>query len=347
MSDIITKCNPADYQTQAAFMHACVSELQGNGKPHDVAVAACLNIWRNGKSAGDIKHRELRVMVKEIDAAKRILRFIATDETEDRDGDILHADGWETANYLKNPVFLWAHEYHTLTVGKCVSLFHDTALKALIFDIQFPTPEEISSTPDNPAEHVKFCDTLYLMYRGGYINAVSVGLKPKAWQPRTDENGKQLGGNDITKQELLELSAVPVPSNPNALRLAALEKSIDKKSLQLIEQAVGGKTMPDNNTQEKGMSKRTKEALAAISGHLAKCNKALAKSHDLHKQASESHAEASLHHNNAIEAIKALVESGSSGDGDEPADDDSGGEKPEKDALDIATFKSFLNGGKE
>ena len=39
------------------------------------------------------------------------ITFVASDETEDRLGDVLRSDGWDLEAYRRNPVFLWAHDY--------------------------------------------------------------------------------------------------------------------------------------------------------------------------------------------------------------------------------------------
>lgn len=51
-------------------------------------------------------------------------RVVATDETKDRDGDIITLDGWDIANYLKNPVVLANHEYEIeMIVGKATKIY--------------------------------------------------------------------------------------------------------------------------------------------------------------------------------------------------------------------------------
>lgn len=134
------------------------------------------------------------------EAEERILRFIGSTETRDRDGDVLAVDGWELANYLKNPVFLWAHDYSIPPIGKAINV--TVRNKQLLFDIEFP---EEGVYP--------LADTVYKLYRGGFLSATSVGFIGKDGMPIAT-------GTHFTRQELLELSAVPVPSNPTALQQA-------------------------------------------------------------------------------------------------------------------------------
>ena len=143
----------------------------------------------------------------------RVLRFVGSDETPDRDNDIIEVAGWKVDDYLKNPVFLWAHSYHEPPVGKAVNVTIDATAKKLLFDIKFPTVEEYP-----------FADTVYKLYKGGYLRATSVGFRGTKHKARDEEEVLALPewrrGRRYMEQHLLELSAVPVPSNPNALMQA-------------------------------------------------------------------------------------------------------------------------------
>ncbi len=163
--------------------------------------------------------------VKQVgDEKDRVLRFIGSDETPDRDDDIIEVAGWDVSDYMKNPVFLWAHEYEKPPIGKAVQINKDLTNGRLVFDIKFPTLEELSSDVGSPSEHAKFIDTIYNLYRGGYLSATSVGFHGIKFKPRDDgemnSNPEWQRGRRYMEQSLLELSAVPVPSNPNALQQA-------------------------------------------------------------------------------------------------------------------------------
>lgn len=154
----------------------------------------------------------------------RVLRFVGSDETQDRDRDIIEVAGWELENYKKNPVFLWGHNYWSPPVGQALKVWKEDG--RLVFDIKFATFEEYA-----------FADIIYRLYKGGYLRAVSVGFIPKKWEQIIEGEGesRRVIGLRFTKQELLELSAVPVPSNPNALQVARA-KGIDTA---LLEERLG------------------------------------------------------------------------------------------------------------
>jgi len=154
----------------------------------------------------------------------RILRFITSTESEDRDGDIIEIDGWKLDNYMKNPVILFGHDYGSLPVGKSVNIQKDSVNKKLIQDIKFPTKDEY-----------EFADTVYRLVKSGYLPATSVGFIGLESEPRLDEKGNYLG-KIYKKQELLETSIVPVPSNPTALMEARSKGIINEKELKMLEE---------------------------------------------------------------------------------------------------------------
>jgi len=133
------------------------------------------------------------------DASRRLRVTISTD-ARDRHGDILEPGGAQIAAFLKNPVVLWAHDYRSLPIGRCASLAREGgAIKA---EIAFaPTP---------------FAREVYDLYAKGFLRAWSVGFLPLTWEVLEDEEGK-FGGYHVRSWELIELSAVPVPANADAL----------------------------------------------------------------------------------------------------------------------------------
>lgn len=129
--------------------------------------------------------------------------FVASTAGSDRYGDTIDQTGWDTSAYEKNPVLLWAHSYSTPPVGKVGRIDKSGDLTAL--DVEF-TPKEMHQFGAEVGE----------MVRAGFLNTVSVGFLPKQWEERHDEAGNFLGYN-FKAQELLEISVVPVPANPQAL----------------------------------------------------------------------------------------------------------------------------------
>ena len=179
-----------------------------------------------------------RFEVKQVGAeSDRVLRFIGTDESEDRDGDIIKASGWDFTNFKNNPVFLPFHQYDKVPIGKCVALNQAIGSTGTSFDIKFPTIADLCSDPTHPSNEALLSDTIYNAYKCGIMSAVSVGFIGKESVKREDQKELPdwLRGNIFTSQELLELSAVSVPSNPNALMQARSAKSMNPDQINLLE----------------------------------------------------------------------------------------------------------------
>jgi len=154
--------------------------------------------------------------VKEVD--DRVLRFVGSDNTLDRVGDVMTHTGWEIEEYKKNPVFLWAHQSREFPIGKTIKVEVDEK-KGLLFDVEFAT-----------REIYPFADVAYKLYKNGFLKAVSVGFISLK-----EEFDSEHRVNYILEKELLELSAVPVPCNPNALEANMFKEAIEKEVINLQE----------------------------------------------------------------------------------------------------------------
>lgn len=149
--------------------------------------------------------------------------FIMSDETIDRDGEVIKVDGWDLKNFKKNGPLLFGHR-HDLpaigVVGRAVK--EDGLLKAK--GVRF-AKEGIYD----------LADTVHGLVDDKILKAVSVGYIPKKRSyPSQDDDDKDVKGKKkprvITEEaELYELSIVNVGANPNAL--AAL-KSAEEKAIK-------------------------------------------------------------------------------------------------------------------
>lgn len=133
----------------------------------------------------------------------RVVTFVLSDSSVARDGHTLAADGWDITSYLKNPVVLFAHDAESLdcVIGRMANI--RVRGNQLVGDVEF-MPEYL-----NP-----MAETVYQMVKQRFLNAVSVGFIPLDGKPA---KGRGAGAYDFSKQELLEVSVVPVPALPTAL----------------------------------------------------------------------------------------------------------------------------------
>src|SRR5262245_25893339 len=151
---------------------------------------------------------ETRAAILERDAsAPRRVRFVASDESVDRYGDVIRASGWQLDNFRKNPVLLFAHQSRALPVGR-------------VDPIAVEGTRLIAHAEFVPEGQDDFADKVWRFVEGGFLNAASVGFMPLDSPVPIFDADKALTGFEYIAQELLELSVVPVPANPNALQLA-------------------------------------------------------------------------------------------------------------------------------
>ena len=153
----------------------------------------------------------------------RSLTFTVSDSDLDRDDDKIDLKGWDLKQFRKNPVILWAHDSFSPPIGRAKRVWNeDDKLRELI---------EFADADLSPMG-----DMVFRMLKRKFLRATSVGFRPTKWKFSEDEERK---GIDFAKQEMLETSIVPVPSNPRALagKAGPLEVSLLKAHEAGIETA--------------------------------------------------------------------------------------------------------------
>ena len=155
----------------------------------------------------DAKVRFVEASAPVATSDSRTFSFVFSDESVDRYGDVIHARGWDLKNFNANPIALFGHDASTVenVVGRARNV--RVSGSQLVGDIEFMGADV------NPAAEV-----VYQMVKGGFLKTVSVGFAPIEWEPTKDKS--RPGGIDFKRQELLEISVVPIPANPNALHQA-------------------------------------------------------------------------------------------------------------------------------
>lgn len=164
---------------------------------------------RAAPTIGDKVFRDSAIEATEGD--DRVVRFVMSDETPDRMGDVISADGWLFDNFWTNPIVLWGHNSRELPIGIVQGITRDGT--KTLGDVKFHTADM------NP-----FADTVFKMVKAGAIRACSVGFRALALEPIMVEGDSWPTGYKFTSQELLELSVVSIPALPTALAVA---KSLD------------------------------------------------------------------------------------------------------------------------
>lgn len=161
----------------------------------------------------------------------RVITFVASTDGLDRHGTKILPTGINTERFDSNPIIGWGHDLYggwfstpdpKNVIGKSVALRKTD--KRLETDIEFLSAEV------NPN-----ADMIFKMVKAGAVNAVSIGFIPRKIEVEVDDAEREIPV--IAASELLEISVVPIPSNPDALAIA--------RGLTLPAGAAGFPQLPD------------------------------------------------------------------------------------------------------
>lgn len=135
------------------------------------------------------------------------ISFVASTPGVKRDGLDLAALPWTVANYARNPVVTWCHDFggNRLPIGRGTVTIDKTedGGQLLFVSIDFDEADP-------------FAADIARKYRDGFLHTVSV-----SWDD-VDGGGvpTRVGGGKPVAHDLLEIAAVPVPGDPEAVMLA-------------------------------------------------------------------------------------------------------------------------------
>lgn len=156
---------------------------------------------------------QVRVFSDEASAqplADRRIRYVWSTEAVDRMGDIVRQN-WDLGPFTRNPVALYNHNHDQL-IGR-----------ALDFGVEFGKRKQLVGTIEFAPEGADpLIDSRYKLAAAGFLPATSVGFLPSKVDPVRDKaKREQLGlgeyGVVFESNQLLEISVVSVPANPEAV----------------------------------------------------------------------------------------------------------------------------------
>lgn len=195
--------------------------------------------------------KALPVEIKAIDADNsRVVAVVSTGK-KDRDGEVILPDAWQLDYFKRGGVFLWAHASRSQdpqnVLGRVVGIEK--------------TPAGLLATFEYDVDINPKAKMVFEQVKRGTLKAFSVGFLPTKWVTRSspkdnlnalpDEARKSLESGDVfvvyTEAELVEISQVPIPSNPDAL-VGASFKSARLQELSKLEVTI---TMTESIAAEK------------------------------------------------------------------------------------------------
>ena len=195
----------------------------------------------------NVSYRSVASEIRKKDEEKRTITFVASDDTKDTAGTVLNQDNWDLTRFNKNGVIGYQHKVYggwddtdnpDNVIGKGFAYIED---KKLMVDITFE-PAVI-----NPLAEKIFQKILF-----GSLRAVSVGFLPIG-QGRFGE-GQDSNTYYFAGQELLEVSVVNIPANPNALK-----KSLEAENEYLEAERKRLRAEAEAETEEEVQPEQTQE----------------------------------------------------------------------------------------
>lgn len=146
----------------------------------------------------------------------RRIRYVWSTEAVDRMGDIVRQN-WDLGPFTRNPVSLWNHD-HDVVLGRAID-----------FGVQFAGAPQLVGTIEFAPEGIDpLIDSRYKLAAAGYLPGTSVGFLPTETRTvRDSEERAELGLGDygvvFERNQLLEISVVSVPANPEAIATGLAE----------------------------------------------------------------------------------------------------------------------------
>ena len=141
------------------------------------------------------------------EAEDTIATYTMSTDAVDRPGDVIShgVDAWDLTEYRSNPVMLFGHDASSLPIGKALAV---NAGKTLKGTFKFA-----------PESTYAFGATVGRMVKGGFLPACSVGFMPLEMEVASDRTDQDawFPALNFKRSKLLELSAVPIPANAEAL----------------------------------------------------------------------------------------------------------------------------------
>jgi len=158
-----------------------------------------------------IVRQKMVFKLKSVDDEQYIIRGVFSTSGEDRQGEIVDQNGWKLDEFMTNPIIMLFHDHYQFPVAQCIELAVD-GNGNLVGAIKFAV------------EEYEVAKTAYLLYKGQFMRAFSVGFQNEVYEIDQEKDTVILKENT-----LFEISCVNVPANAMAL---AYSKGIDCSSLE-------------------------------------------------------------------------------------------------------------------
>lgn len=190
----------------------------------------------------------LRVKASTLNEEERSLSAVISSDRIDRDGEVVLPKAFTQRLSKDGYPLLWMHDPTRPPIGKVTDV--EIGTKSIDARIAFRAQGENA-----------LADDVFSCFKSGHLNSFSIGFQVHDYEMR-DVAGKSKKVAHVTDAELLEVSAVNIPANPDALAKAfqltnmepevitkwkeieLLDDEVLRKALKLIGEAKGMDVVP-------------------------------------------------------------------------------------------------------
>jgi hypothetical protein len=158
-----------------------------------------------GAAGVSLIRQEVELVTRAIDATAKTITIVAGTSGVDRYRDRIMVAGYDDAQFRRNPIMPWCHEYWSLPVAQGINPRIEG--DGYVLEASFADTSRI----------YPFASMVWEMYAAKILRMASVGGMPTLWS--MDEARR---GMDVTAFDLWEVSLCPLGVNPDAMAKAKL-----------------------------------------------------------------------------------------------------------------------------
>lgn len=205
--------------------------------------------------------RTIHPEIKILDEKKGLVEYVASDESIDSHREVIRVNGWRFDRFEKNAPFVDSHDYYSLDklLGQVVEAKIENG--KLVETVQWAVDVQ-----ENTLAQLGWKMTV-----GGFLKAVSVGFMPTKYLYRTEagfrEEIESMGLSDrfdeiravYLEQQQIELSAVVIGSNPNALMKAYKAECLNDSDVEQLSKFFPASSALEGDEAEAAKRHQTRE----------------------------------------------------------------------------------------
>lgn len=142
------------------------------------------------------------------------IEFVLSSDSVDRHGTVIKQDGWDLTAFLRNPVMAYQHDTRSTDPDDFIGTWDNIRVEN----------GQLVGTPNfEPADLNPKAEKIRRKVEHGTIRSASVGFIPREAHWGKKDRGENPDVLYFDRMELLEVSLVGIPSNPDAVK-----RSIDE-----------------------------------------------------------------------------------------------------------------------